>query len=170
MRKWVVIITCVLALGFVNYAIYSKERHLSEGETVFLELAPVDPRSLMQGDYMALRFAIANQARQAAQDRLATTSQLLTFDGHIVVEKNNRHIASFVRLADDSQSDEGELKMQFRIRNGVVKFATNAFFFQEGHASHYESARYGEFKVNAKGELLLVAMRNNELELLGAEL
>jgi uncharacterized membrane-anchored protein len=26
---------------------------------VFLELAPVDPRSLMQGDYMVLRYKIA---------------------------------------------------------------------------------------------------------------
>ena len=170
MRKVVAIITCILALGFVNYAIYSKERHLSQGETVLLELAPVDPRSLMQGDYMALRFAIANQARQAVQARMETTSQLLTFDGYIVVKKDDRHIASYVRLADGSQTEKGELKMQFRIRNGVVKFATNAFFFQEGHASRYESARYGEFKVNADGELLLVAMLNNELELLGAEL
>ncbi|XOT97907.1 GDYXXLXY domain-containing protein, partial [Alcaligenes pakistanensis] len=29
------------------------------GQTVLLELAPVDPRSLMQGDYMSLNFALS---------------------------------------------------------------------------------------------------------------
>ncbi|MDE8355606.1 GDYXXLXY domain-containing protein, partial [Klebsiella pneumoniae] len=45
----------VLALAVVNLAIVSCERLLAEGEVVLLELAPVDPRSLMQGDYMSLR-------------------------------------------------------------------------------------------------------------------
>ncbi|MFX7329222.1 GDYXXLXY domain-containing protein, partial [Acinetobacter baumannii] len=33
-----------------------KEMLLKEGQLVLLPLAPVDPRSLMQGDYMALRY------------------------------------------------------------------------------------------------------------------
>src|SRR5690606_17741733 len=49
----------LLVLGVVNYAIHGKERVIRNGEVVFLELAPVDPRSLMQGDYMALRFQLA---------------------------------------------------------------------------------------------------------------
>ncbi len=45
-------------LGAVNLSIQTKEDIKANGETVLLQLAPVDPRSLMQGDYMALRFAI----------------------------------------------------------------------------------------------------------------
>ena len=40
-------------------SIVAKERIKTNGERIFLALAPVDPRSLMQGDYMALRFEIA---------------------------------------------------------------------------------------------------------------
>ena len=43
----------------VNGSIVAKERIKTHGERIYLELAPVDPRSLMQGDYMALRFALA---------------------------------------------------------------------------------------------------------------
>ena len=46
----------VVILAAANWAIASRERLISSGEVVYLELAPVDPRSLMQGDYMSLRY------------------------------------------------------------------------------------------------------------------
>ena len=49
----------LLVLGIANFAIWQKEDVLANGRTILLELAPVDPRSLMQGDYMALRFRLA---------------------------------------------------------------------------------------------------------------
>jgi uncharacterized membrane-anchored protein len=64
---------------------------------------------------------------------------------------------------------EGEVLLDYRVRDGAVKFATNAFFFQEGHAKTYESAKYGEFRVDDESELLLVAMRDIELNKLVAE-
>ena len=48
----------LLVLGGVNWSILAKERIKDNGESILLALAPVDPRSLMQGDYMALRFEI----------------------------------------------------------------------------------------------------------------
>ena len=62
MRKAIVLIAGLLILAGVTAAISSKEQLLVTGRVVFLELAPVDPRSLMQGDYMALRFKAANDA------------------------------------------------------------------------------------------------------------
>ena len=53
----------ILILCIINVLVYQKEQHLSNGEVVLLELAPVDPRSLMQGDYMRLRFALAGTIR-----------------------------------------------------------------------------------------------------------
>ena len=63
-QRWtriVVIVATLVVLAAVNGSILAKERIRSTGERIFLALAPVDPRSLMQGDYMALRFAIAEQ-------------------------------------------------------------------------------------------------------------
>ena len=50
-------------LAVFNVAIYRNERLLASGETLYLELAPVDPRSLMQGDYMRLRYAVERSDR-----------------------------------------------------------------------------------------------------------
>ena len=49
-------------LGATAWVVWSNERILSGGQTVLLELAPVDPRSLMQGDYMALNYALTHQS------------------------------------------------------------------------------------------------------------
>ena len=57
-------VTLMVVLGLVNFNIHKYEQHLAEGDTVLLALAPVDPRSLMQGDYMRLRFAITDDIRQ----------------------------------------------------------------------------------------------------------
>lgn len=46
----------VIAIMTVNVAKY--ETHLATGDTVLLALAPVDPRGFMQGDYMALSYAL----------------------------------------------------------------------------------------------------------------
>jgi hypothetical protein len=51
----------LLVLGAVNFSIAGKERIKRDGEVIYLDLAPVDPRSLMQGDYMTLRFRLATE-------------------------------------------------------------------------------------------------------------
>ena len=65
MRKKIAIGSLLIILALVNWSIAEKEKHLAEGKVVYLKLAPVDPRSLMQGDYMALRFRLAPQTRAA---------------------------------------------------------------------------------------------------------
>ena len=56
-----VLLWAVLAgiLIFVNLLIFSKEQILENGDTLLLQLAPRDPRSLLQGDYMILRYTLA---------------------------------------------------------------------------------------------------------------
>ena len=168
-RRWeriIVVAALVLILALVNWSIWSKERHLAEGEVVFLELAPVDPRSLMQGDYMALRFALANRVWSA---RYASAgSERDVADGYVIVRLDAQRVGHFARLGSPAAAlAEGEMLLHYRLRNGQVQFATDAFFFQEGHAERYEPARYGQFRVNEKGEPLLVALHDAGLERLG---
>ena len=58
MKKYsriLIIANLILLLGYFNWSVYQKEQTLKEGQLVLLQLAPVDPRSLMQGDYMRLK-------------------------------------------------------------------------------------------------------------------
>ena len=171
--RWIVIATALLVLAVVNWAIWQKEHHLADGEIVYLELAPVDPRSLIQGDYMALSFALADRIRmQRAIDRHAaeaTGSNAIqaVANGSVVVRLDESSIAHFQRLDDGTPLGDDERRLRYRLRHGDVRFATDAFFFQEGHAERFEPARYGQFRVNEHGELLLVALYDESLNRLG---
>ena len=161
MRSVLLIVTTFLLLVAVNFNVYQREQLIRNGRVVLLELAPVDPRSLMQGDYMALRFKVATQA--------FTSKNLKTLnDGCLVVTLDERNVASFNRVDDSGKLADNEILLRYRIRDGRSKFATNAFFFQEGHAKDYENARFGEFRVSSDGDAILTQMRDEDLIVLGS--
>ena len=167
MNKIIALVALIAVLGIVNASIISKEKHLAEGQVVYLELAPVDPRSLMQGDYMALNFRVAQQVYEAlpkSEEYRGWNRNAEASDGYVVVSLDENRIGTFQHLQDEQPLANNEIKLHYRVRNGAVKFATNAFFFQEGHAQAYEAARYGEFRVNENGKLLLAAMFDGNLE------
>lgn len=165
--RWVVLLTTLAVLVVVNSAIWQKERHIAQGEVVYLELAPVDPRSLIQGDYMALNFALANRLQSELYQRGETPSA--SMNGDVVVRVDSARVAYFQRIDDGTPLEADERRLQFRLRHGQVRFATNAFFFQEGHAERYEAAHYGEFRVNKEGELLLTALYDDTFQRLGED-
>lgn len=154
MRKAIAILAGLIVLAFVNVSIFQRERLLEDGRILLLELAPVDPRSLMQGDYMALRFKMVDGAGVPKTD------------GRFVLAVDERGVGSFVRLHQDEPLAENEMLLRYRVRNDEVKLATNAFFFQEGQAGLFEAARYGEFRVDADGEAILTGLRDAELRTL----
>jgi uncharacterized membrane-anchored protein len=174
MQKTIAITALVIILLAVNGSIYKKEALLEKGQVVYLKLAPVDPRSLMQGDFMALRFAMAakiTEALKASELVDAENYYYDSVDGLVNVQLDDKNVASFAHLVSNDYvsnkvSNEGVV-MQFRLRKGRVKFATSAFFFEEGSRQEFETARYGEFRVGASGELLLVALRDKKLNKLG---
>lgn len=142
----------LLVLGVVNYAIHGKERVIRNGEVVFLELAPVDPRSLMQGDYMALRFQLAADI-EAALSRGALDARTRS----VPLDVDERRIATL-------GAGPGP-RIAFRLRSDGVWLGTNAYFFTEGTAARYTNARYGEFRLDPQsGEAVLVGLRGAALE------
>ena len=165
MRKLAVWLVGMSILVAVNYAIWQKEQLLSHGKTVILALAPVDPRSLMQGDYMRLRF----QVEQDMQRYLPYKKDSSVADGYVIVSLNEQHIGEVQAVVSELPATlaVNQWPLRYRIRAGELRFATNAFFFQEGHADDYAKARYGEFRVNDNGEMLLANLRGEQLEVLG---
>ncbi len=163
MRKWLAVVAGVAILGAVNATIAAREALVDSGRVVLLRLAPVDPRSMMQGDYMALRFAVADEATRGRQ-----VSQM--GDGYLVVGVDDKNVGTFRRLVEgDATVANDEVKLRYRVRANQVRFATNAFFFQEGTAGEYAKARYGEFRVGGSGDMILTQMRDESFTVLGAQ-
>ena len=156
MRNFILWGVLAVILVLVNFLIYGKEGVLAEGETLLLELQPRDPRSLLQGDYMSLRYRLGNE--------LASRAGGATADGHAVVRLNDQHVAQFVRLHDGvTPLATDERLLRFRKRGSAVRIAGDAFFFQEGQAAIYQPARYGELRVADDGDAVLVGLRDEAL-------
>ncbi len=159
MRRLVVLIAAVLVLAIVNFKIYQKEQLLVEGTTVLLKLAPRDPRSLIQGDYMVLRYQIALWPQ---------LKSIEAKQGYLVIELDDNQVAKFKRVYDENNPlGENELLLQFRKRGYQIRIGAESFFFQEGQAKYYTNARYGELRVAPSGESVLVGLRNAEFQQLG---
>ena len=153
-------LACVL--GGAGWGVWTNERILADGRVVLLELAPMDPRSLMQGDFMALNYALNS----------ALSQKRAREDAYAIVRLDARKVATLVRVQPDLDSNtapsvEEELAIHYRVRNHRVQIATNAFFFQEGHEPEFRSARYGEFRIGANGEPRLTALLDGDLKRLG---
>jgi len=119
---------------------------------------------------MALNYQLANDItavlprRDTTQDWLP---DLTPSDGRAVVRLDDRSVARFVRIDDGRPLAADEARLRYRVRDGRLKFASNAFFFQEGTAGEYEAARFGRFRVAPDGDLLLTALHDENLEPLG---
>lgn len=157
LRRVLIGLTGVAVLGVMGYSTWRKEQVLAQGRVVLLELVPVDPRSLMQGDYMALRFAVQGEVGRYEGQR----------DGRFVAGVDERGVAKFRRLDSGGALGADEVRIYYRVRGGEVKLGTNAFFFQEGDGDLYARAKYGEARVDGDGQILLTGLRGKDFERLG---
>lgn len=147
----------LLGLIVVNGLVLQKEQLKANGQVVFLEFAPVDPRSLIQGDYMRLRYAVSREVENNTDKQ----------DGFIVVGLDTNNVAQYMRIYDrQTPLSQNELLLRFRQRAFDVRIGPESFFFQEGHAKYYSNARYGELRVSSSGDILLVGLRGENLQTL----
>ena len=149
--KWaIILLNLALLLVYINYSVLKKEALITDGQLVLLELAPVDPRSLMQGDYMALRYRISE----------GINGDKIPKRGYCVVRLDTNNIASKVRLQKDrTPLNTGEHLINYTAPDDwSVNIGAESFFFQEGQAEKYGKAKYGGVKIDGRGHSLLVGL------------
>ena len=161
MRKLLFIAATLLVFAVPNWAILGKERLLKSGHAVLVDLGPVDPRSLIQGDYMRLRYVLPDQLRKEIQSG--------PIDGKVVITLDANGVAVLQRIfTAEVGLREKEMLLSYRRRRfGQANFGARSFFFQEGQANLYRGARYGELVVDEKGDSVLVGLRDAKFSRLG---
>ena len=149
--KWIIIlINLILLLGLFNNSILQKEELLTDGQLILLELAPVDPRSLMQGDYMRLSYAISDNVN----------SDSISKRGFCVVKLEENSIAKKVRIQENKTPiNDNEFLIAYTSKEWRgINIGAESYFFQEGEADKYENAKYGGIKVDNQGNSLLIGL------------
>ncbi|MDM1044580.1 GDYXXLXY domain-containing protein [Myroides sp. 1354] len=161
-RNIVLVITLVLFAGFFLRAVLQKEKIIQEGALVLLPLAPVDPRSLMQGDYMQLNYAINNELRETNLNRDEIRKR-----GYVILTLDEQHRGAFKAIYSDLPQLEGENEIAVKYFNWDgfdLAVGAESYFFQEGKDTLYEQAKFGGLKVDAKGNSVLIGLYKENLE------
>jgi uncharacterized membrane-anchored protein len=154
--KWIIIlVNLIILLGFFNYSVFQKEKLLNDGQLILLELAPVDPRSLMQGDFMRLRYDIS---RNINNDSISKR-------GFCVVKLEENGVGQKVRIQELKEPiNEGEFLIEYTSQKWRdINIGAESFFFQEGESEKYETAKYGGVKVDSEGNSLLIGLYDEHL-------
>ncbi len=158
-RTHAVAVGALLVLATLNVFVLQRERLRKTGAMMFVALDVRDPRSLFQGDYMALRYAVPEPF---------ATDTTLAPEGRFVVRLDARGVAEIDRLYHPGERlGEDERLLRYRRRGSEILLGPRAFFFQEGRGAEYAAARFGAFRVAADGDALLVGLRDAELNPLG---
>jgi uncharacterized membrane-anchored protein len=158
LAPWLIGLTAIGTLAVANVGIWQKEILIAQGRPVFLELAPVDPRSLMQGDFMRLRFRLPAEAD--GQPRLLGRGR-----PQVVARCDAMRVAALLRLRNPGETlAEGEFPIELTPKDGGWTVATDAWFFREGDSPRWQAARYGEFRVTPDGQALLVGLVGADLK------
>jgi uncharacterized membrane-anchored protein len=149
----------IASLLVANVAIWQKEDTIAHGQPVYVALAPVDPRSLMQGDYMQLNFNVPGDV-QGRLDTLLTTER-----PQVVARRDARGVAALMRIHDAATPlAADEFRIELTPKHGRWIFVTDAYYFREGDADRFEKARFGEFRVAPNGRALLVRLADEQLK------
>ncbi|KGE13490.1 GDYXXLXY domain-containing protein [Sphingobacterium deserti] len=152
----IIVVNLVLLLAYFNYSVFSKEQLLTEGKLILLKLAPVDPRSLMQGDYMNLRYDIVQGVYPDSVGRR----------GYCVLQVLPDKTTRLKRFqAEKEPLAKDEQLLSFTSPNKwTIALGAESFFFQEGQSEKYEHAKYGGLRVDRSGKSLLVGLYDENLK------
>ncbi|RTE09765.1 GDYXXLXY domain-containing protein [Paenibacillus whitsoniae] len=154
----VVILLQVVGLGL---QIGKSEWLLSHGTLVKLELQPLDPRSILQGDYIRLHYAISEP-----EGRLGYVEGR-PFKGKLAVVLGPNSATGIYEYKRMYQKGEtlapGEVRLNGK-RNGydTVEYGIESYFIPEGSGREYEGkVKYAEARISASGDAILVGVSDN---------
>ncbi len=162
-KKLGILLILCLQGGWIGYQVYSNETLLQNGETVILDLQPVDPRSLLQGDYVELNYAISQLEDTSIDENGPVT---------IVLRQNAQGIHEYAGVYKfkgkwNSPYDKkpGDVLLNGKVtsswnNSAQITYGIEHFFIPEGTGMDVEGkVKVAVVKVSDKGDGILVRLR-----------
>ena len=141
-----------------------KETQIATGQSIFVKLAPLDPRSLLQGDYVILDYEIANQALAALDKGAPELLQPKWFFNKVkVVLKSDGPLHTFKEVHPWHASPTllpGEIILNAKVYTPhEILFGIENVFVPEGTGlSVEENAKFAELKIASNGNALITQL------------
>ncbi|MFN5223254.1 MAG: GDYXXLXY domain-containing protein [Bacteroidota bacterium] len=149
------LILALVAIGLVatitlfNISISSKEAILEHGKLVLLEMAPVDPRSPFQGDYMSINY----------KGLSGFNLDSIPKSGYCILKNTESNVYVPLRFEEKINSLGGaETPIRYTTDKWSIHIGASSYFFEEGKAAQYDSAKYAGLRVSPSGKSVLVGL------------
>ncbi|AJY74037.1 GDYXXLXY domain-containing protein [Paenibacillus beijingensis] len=157
MRQSPVLIALVviLQLAFLGYQTAKSESLLANGVSIKLEMAPLDPRSLLQGDYVLLNYVISTPPDSAAKELANRSSRSKV---KVVLAPDQRGVHVFNRLYKSGEAlEEGEVVINGKLSSSFsIHYGIETYFVPEGTGIETQrDARFAYIRIGAGGDALL---------------
>ena len=165
----------VIVLGSI---IAKHEQHLHQSNDLYIKLTPADPRSLIQGDYMALGYDLywhtgtmgLIEYGNIHQDKYHNKSSVEVW---VLTDEQDRLVKSAFTKAEFSPAEQAKLQPLIlkNPHNYIASLypAADSYLFAEGLAECYAQATYAHQKVDKNGKPMLLDLVNDELRPLNCE-
>jgi len=151
----------VVLVGFV----FVQERIVSTGTEVILETRPIDPRDLLRGEYVILRYKIETDSLVSAE---ISNKSLINGDSvYVRLAIDNRQVASVVEVSKAKPDLSSDLWMKGKVAGNLVRFPhLEQYFVPEGAGIPIERLRNDVFtKVSIlNGEARIVGLLDKNFD------
>lgn len=154
-RPVLIAIVILLQLGYVGYHAASSEILLSSGTSIKLAIEPLDPRSLLQGDYVRLNYSISTPPDAVNQELEKANAPSRV---KVVLHESDNGIYEFDRLYKNGEVlAAGEVMINGSASGWrSIYYGIETYFVPEGTGIETEkNARFAYVKVGKNGDALL---------------
>ncbi|OZI10371.1 hypothetical protein CEW92_17330 [Bacillaceae bacterium SAS-127] len=154
-----ILVIFVLQLAFISFTSWQKEQLLQNGQLVALKLEPLDPRSLLQGDYVQLNYEVHTQFLDK-QDSLEGNIHIILEKSTESVRVNGKEVPvykpkTFVSANEPAIVNEQKVTLQGKVKYGTLDLGIEHFFIPENTGQKWEDKNYALIRVATNGDAIL---------------
>jgi len=178
-KKILLIVNITILFVITGFSARKEESYKKSENYFYLELTPVDPRSLLQGDYMTLNYDITDKVSDFIYN-----NRTYIYDGeneneveeirelrklanakkaYIAVRLDKNRVARYVKITKEKTDEKGLLFIAYKTDGFNVNINANSYLFQEGTGDKYQNARYSKV-VLVGNNLRLIDLRDKDFK------
>ncbi len=154
-RKWFpIVLFQVLILLVITF---QKEAILRNGTDIILKVEPVDPRSLLQGDYVQLSYNISQVESYDLPNKV-----------YVLVEADKKGIYQIKEIYDtieeakDEKTGNNQAILTGKVNGDTIQYGIENFFIEEGTGAEVEkNAKFATIKVGSNGDAILKSVSSS---------
>jgi len=154
-----VIVVIFLQFALVVGSVLSNELKLRSADEIIVRLAPLDPRSLIQGDYVILAYSFERDARKELRVNASESLRFPNNTVHVLLTpQDGEYIFKDISVKKIEEIPLGDIVLKGKVaRYSRINFGIENFFVEENTGREVErNARFAKLKVTSSGEAFVV--------------